>query len=292
MKGGVRSQLKRIQCKIEGPQSDDEKELKKVRSVSSGNRMSGPSSKSVSAFLTSMYLTGRMSAPELQQGCQSAASSSATCSELAKSGASGKYRGNVHRDVTSKLGKKSDMPELYYTHIPFWDPKTDAKCNKLCAFLLPYEIADHVISKSESSLDEWGLFGLNVHLQTTMRDWKQRVGLSESTLAVGCGIWGDSAAFNQDSIYALLFNMLSGPQAYTRHWICAWSKRVMCQCGCGGRCTIDAVFRVLAWAFCAWLAGEYPAIVGQYIELGRAGRASVQRCWACLGSFKQPDAIY
>ena len=42
--------------------------------------------------------------------------------------------------------------------------------------------------------------------------------------------------------------------------MCAFGKKVVCQCGCYGRCTFDAIFKVLQWDLGAMLCGERPAI--------------------------------
>ena len=56
----------------------------------------------------------------------------------------------------------------------------------------------------------------------------------------------------------LLFNVSSG--AFTeRHWIGVWSKCATCQCGCFGRCTFGAFWRLLNWVATVWLAKVYPA---------------------------------
>ena len=73
------------------------------------------------------------------------------------------------------------------------------------------------------------------------------------------GLWGDGAPYHtRDSLNVLIFNVLSGTHN-KRYFICGWSKRMTCQCGCGGRCTFDSVYKVCSWFMAAWKCGVYPA---------------------------------
>jgi len=73
----------------------------------------------IKQFLGGMFKTGRISGPELQEGCES--SGDKTLQNLAKAGAGGTIRKNVHRDCLSKLTKTSNNPDPYSTKIPLWD---------------------------------------------------------------------------------------------------------------------------------------------------------------------------
>ena len=45
-----------------------------------------------------------------------------------------------------------------------------------------------------------------------------------------------------------------------RHLITVMSKLLLCKCGCGGRCTIEAILRVIAWSFSCWRRGVWPEV--------------------------------
>ena len=88
------------------PNSDAEDEGKtKPRSHATCGRKRA---RTIGEFLASMYLAGRMSAPELQEGAAAAnsanagSSSDALVADLASAGASGVHRGNAHTYVVSK----------------------------------------------------------------------------------------------------------------------------------------------------------------------------------------------
>ena len=90
----------------------------KLKTFATGGRKR---SRSVGEFLTGMLLIGRVSGHGIQEGAI-AASSNSTCSnpllrDLAKSGSSGKYKGNIHRDTINKLGKRYPKPDIYQSKV-------------------------------------------------------------------------------------------------------------------------------------------------------------------------------
>ena len=72
------------------------------------------------------------------------------------------------------------------------------------------------------------------------------------------GIWADSATYHtRDSLFLVLFNVISGIH-HLRYWLCAFSKRTMCRCGCKGICTWNDIWRTVSWMFGVSQAGRYP----------------------------------
>ena len=242
------------------PEHNDEydNDGKSMRSYATGGRKKH--SRTIGDFLKSMYVVGRVSAPEFQEGAeaQNNSGNDPLCAEVAKSGNKGKHRGNMSRDVISKLEKRIDKSQLYSTNICFWDAAAQCKIYDWCYFMLPHETIDHEINKT--TLDEWVGFPNNSFLERTFSDWKQRMNISAASNTVAVGLWGDSARYNtRDSLFMLLFNVLSGV-IRTRFWICSFSKDMLCQCGCKGRCTIDSILAVLVWSFNVLLCGQYPTV--------------------------------
>ena len=167
LKGGVRQQLA-AGAPPPPPSTDDLPQAGSVRSHStSGQKRTA----SLAGFMTSMYPAGRFSAPDLQEGCTAASASGSQdglVRDLAGSGASGAHRGNMHRDVVSKLGKRCNMPPIYETDIIFWDSDRQCQVKRPMHFLLPHEVIDDQVGKS--SLDEWVGFESNPQLQRTLED--------------------------------------------------------------------------------------------------------------------------
>ena len=171
--------------------------------------------------------------------------------ELAKAGNAGSQRGNCHRDVVSKLGARAkDAPQCYAAKVKFWNKKEGCSFWDTMYFMLPHEIIDHAIKKS-GDLSQWVGFGHNANLAKRFETWCRDNGsgdVSPSTL-IGCGIWGDGAAFHtRNNLFVLLVNVVSGVHK-RRFWICAFSKDMLCACGCKGRCTFDSIWQIVAWSF-------------------------------------------
>lgn len=261
--GGIRQQLRRDREVAEG--ANDDEELAEPPPVKlKTHRAGGRNTENISigSFLKEMYLIGRISAPEFQEGSAASVNSQADdpiTKKVSRTGASGAHRGNAHRDIMVHLGKQSDRPEVYETDICFWDSNTESQVWLPCDFLLPHEVMDYEIGKGR--LEDWSRLRNNPHLQSTFDEWCAGVGLNSSDPDVlAFGLWGDSAVISaKESLFVLLFNCLSGI-CNRRFWVCAFGKKVVCQCGCYGRHTFDSIFKVLQWSFAAMLSGLKPSI--------------------------------
>ena len=100
-----------------------------------------------------MFLTGRVSGPELQEGCVTAEVSGCvdqSAESLAQAGNKGKHRGNIHRDIISKMSKESTCSQLYSQQVPLWDNLADKQVMSDMYFNLPHENIDQLVSNSDS----------------------------------------------------------------------------------------------------------------------------------------------
>ena len=70
------------------------------------------------------------------------------------------------------------------------------------------------------------------------------------------GLYVDAAPYTKyDSFYVISWNPI---HSRTRHVITVVRKQQLCRCGCKGKCTINAVMRVIAWSMLALRAGKHP----------------------------------
>ena len=126
LRGGVKQQLldDRPHGVADGANSDGKGNT--MRSYATGGRKRA---KTAGQFLTSLYLIGRLSAPELQEGAASQPSassadpfvdSSGPLPDLAKCGNKGIYRKNMHQDIGNKLKRYATKPPVYATKITVW----------------------------------------------------------------------------------------------------------------------------------------------------------------------------
>ena len=67
--------------------------------------------------------------------------------DMANAGRGGELPGNLLRDMTRKLSKKTrqQWPGLYYFKCPVWDPKAQKKKNAWLCILLPHELIYHLL---------------------------------------------------------------------------------------------------------------------------------------------------
>ena len=277
--GGIRQQLRR--AREEAVAANDDVDIAepapaKVKTHRVGGR--SRETRSIGSFLKEMYLIGRISGPEFQEGSAASVHSEASdpiVKKVGKTGNSGAHRGNTHRDIMNTLSKTSDRPQVYETDICFWDARNASQVWQPCDFLLPHEILDYEIGKGR--LEDWSSIRNNIHLQSTFEKWCGDVGLNSSDPDVlALGMWGDSAVIgHSESLFVLLINCLSGI-VNKRFWVCAFGKKVVCQCGCHGRHTFDSIFKVLQWSFGQLLAGERPAIRDDGIPFSASKRVGDQ----------------
>ena len=185
----------------------EDERLEKARTYSTGGRVR---STSIGSFLNGMFLIGRLSAPELQEGSEAANANNngdALTAKLGKTAKRGKFRGNCSRDILGKLCRTvRHRPDLYSTQIPFWCNRTDTQKMMQCLFLLPHELIEWLATRYDPN----ELTGFtNAYMQQLFDDWLRSANIKED--AVACGLWGDAATYNtRDSIFMILMNVLSG----------------------------------------------------------------------------------
>ena len=261
LNGGIRQQLKREREVAVADVADLDEPPAKLKTHRYGGRDRRPG-QCIGDFLKGLYKIGRITSPEFQEGCEADSSrvgSDPLSQKIAKSGSSGRNKGVCHRDIMKTLGRQSDRPQVYDTDIDFWDSQTQSKVRQPCHFLLPSEILDYEARKS--GIENWVGIHDNACLQSTYETWCHSVGLTHSDPDIlALGMWGDSAVISpSESLFILLINCLSGI-CHQRFWVCAFGKKVVCQCGCYGRCTFDAIFKVLQWDLGVMKCGQRPAI--------------------------------
>lgn len=215
--------------------------------------------------------------------------------------------------------------------IPMWNQKQSRKVECDMSFLPIHELLEAVIPQGEE--DKWCAFGPDQQgFRLTLEDWGAKMGVGHYAMRsfVAIGSWGDSAVFTKrDSVNLLVFAVLGGG-CRRRFWVCGINKRRVCQCGCQGRCTFDAILRVIAWMFRALLAKRYPdvgplgerwaandwraAMAGKRLRFGgaciakcgdwswfksvlgmrgwRGDKTTGRMCWMCQASFHDDHSCF
>ena len=108
-------------------------------------------------------------------------------------------------------------------------------------------------------LQNWTALGQDQPELKAMREqWCSSMKVIDPLRVLMVGIWGDAAPYNhRDSLYLLLYNVLSG-SSKKRYWLTGFPKKVVCRCGCSGKCTFDVVWKILQWSFDHLRIGRLP----------------------------------
>ncbi len=206
---GVRQMLKRA-APLKFAEGGGDPSGSTARTYSTGGRKRATT---IGDDLTSLYLIGRMSAPELQEGAEAASASGSGARssgdvvvDLARAGARGAQQGNMHRDVVSKLGKRNSKTQLYSSDILLWDAAGQRPYWNAAHFMLPHAVLHDEVS-STGDVADWASFGDDAQRRTTFHAWDERVGLTDDHGDVAAlGLWGDAATFNtRDSLLIVPF---------------------------------------------------------------------------------------
>jgi hypothetical protein len=279
-------------------------------------------------FFRRAYHRGNLTSLALREGCQAAGSSAGDLCRLGR-GSLDKVRirrgkvkldsRNSSRAVRRVMVRGAVMMEPLPVRIPLWDLNGNRQVSSLVNFLPTHETLASVVDDPS----QWGsIDDGQASFHGELLDWGKRLAVDVLTnVWLLLALWGDSAPYNRrDSIFLLTYRVLSGVHR-KRFWIVAMSKRVLCNCGCFGRCTFDGIFDVVAWSFKCLMAGFWPRF-GPYGEpltgerakkagtpfkfraaciakcgdwswhkqiLGMRGWTGTFRCWMCQAIFNERD---
>ena len=147
--------------------------------------------------------------------------------------------------------------------IPVWDQKKGVRTERPMSSLAIHEMVDFVVGEGGESV-ACSLDGQQEGFKLKMNRWAARIGVDETNLKnyAALSLWDDSAPYSKargDSLFLWTFSFLSGSDK-RKYWVCAHTKRDLCQCGCLGRHTADGVITVISWMFRALLTRRYPSV--------------------------------
>ena len=193
----------------------------------------------ISDWMKAKYKRAKLSAPDLVEGARAEVGSnskaSIDCLTLARSSSSS----NSNRAVMRCLGKDNALPEPYVARVPMWDRKRACKTTGNMAFLPIHGVLDVIVPADK--IQEYSSFAPDqTKFEENLQRTCDRLNVARDGVAA-LAFWGDFAKYysrSRDSICLLEFRLLTGP-CRKRRWICSFSKRVACQCGCSNRCTFD-----------------------------------------------------
>ena len=166
---------------------------------------------------------------------------------------------NMYRDMMRKFRKRNKARanlEIYAQFVPSWDCIKCEPKEELVYFNVPHERYCHELEQAD---DVGSFLPVEGHpLVEVMTEWKENVNLDASEPAAALGLWGDTAVFADASVLLLLYNIVGVAVATERHWFCVIGKHQLCACGCHGRHTYQALFRVFAWSMRCLVTRVFP----------------------------------
>ena len=226
---------------------------------------------------------GQLTSAQVQLLSASAqASGSDGVSRIAAAGCSGKYGGNLFRDVKSAFGWPDGAPPIEYILVP---TKSNGRKTPW-PVLFPHRFFQEVFRKrpdtwssricpcEDACHEFWDSMKLSPFVQRhpflNPSTWRQTVPI---------GFHGDGGAFNRNnSLYPLHWNSLivSGPTIQTRFLFTIIQKSELCED------TIDELLRAFSWSVNVLLSGETPHLDWQRRPLTGGGSALAGGFRGCL----------
>ena len=119
--------------------------------------------------------------------------------------------------------------------------------------LLPHELLDVLVTPADvSSLAE-----LPASLEDRKRDLCNQLGLDHTTF-IALGLHGDGVPHQKrKTIEVFSWNFVAHPHGQ-RYLFAALEKDFCCDCGCGGRHSLEALMEIFAWSMRQLMAGRWP----------------------------------
>eukprot|EP00974_Lingulodinium_polyedra_P110590 10694071-Lingulodinium_polyedra.AAC.1 len=167
----------------------------------------------------------------------------------------GASTGNYQKHLDSVLGFADQKVKVYNMKVPCAPTGTLDRGTMTLPVRPPYELVDEEAASDPSLLLRLQEAKDAGHLPACYTSHPVVVSSEEPVLPYS--IFMDGLPYsNSDSVVGIwLVSMLTG----WRGFIGMIRKRVLCSCGCRGRCTFFEIMSWLRWAIAAMCAGIYPA---------------------------------
>ena len=155
--------------------------------------------------------------------------------------------GNAQRSLMRACLKHCDAPEFYEVLCSTRNPKTKTTGHMVeIPVLLPSELLANMVKKDPhlvKSLASQPLDTAGPLLNKYAREFRKNV-----TRMLAIGFFGDGApSQKRKTIECLSWNLLHKDNFWKRFLFACIDKEYVCDCGCSGRHTIDALLEVFQW---------------------------------------------
>ena len=266
LQGGGRSRSRsrsRSRCRGQGVAPKHAPGGSKAHALARGTQGQDSASLDLMAFrnhVAPLFLKNKCSGLEVQSLCQSAQASGAQgVDDMAKTGAGGKHPKNISRDMLRQLLRGTACPEVYWAQVPCQNPATGEKKELVwMPFLLPFEILVQFVQSGEARMEDFVAFEEGSGLAKRQQDFARKHQHIDPARLVALGLHGDGVPHTKnDTIEVFTWNLPTLPRA-ERYLFSLVEKSYLCACGCGGRCTFDAILKVKTWVMVALFMGKWP----------------------------------
>ena len=166
---------------------------------------------------------------------------------------------NASKSIMRALLKDCKAPDLYWGEVPCHDPKTqtDGHMTKL-PFILPHELLKNMLGKDAKLLGELASNPLLPGVEQFRDSFCEKFEVP-ATQCLGLGVFGDGVPHQKNkSVECVTWNILGQGANSKRYLFTCIPKNFTCKCGCSGRHTMEAIFKVLLYSFVAMSKNIFP----------------------------------
>ena len=204
-----------------------------------------------------LYLRNKLSAKDTSKLVRSAhGSGSSGLSDMKTIGK--KCPRNSQRDLMRKILKKIDMPPPYYADVPVKDRKNGIRKMVSFPFMLVHELLLRIILAFGMGFNDILQFPAGSGLHTMQNQWRKDHNIPTDAMVVPIGIHGDGVPLQRSmSMYCIAWNISSVAGSERNLFTCI-EKQDLCDCGCGGRCALDAILGIFTWDMMSLYTGMHP----------------------------------
>ena len=162
--------------------------------------------------------------------------------------------GHFSRHLQHALGVDLRTASHYHVDVPSYDKHSLSRSLRSTPMLLPHELFDHECSEAVGYSEALRLAAASNSLGPIYAEHPVVQHADKPVSPVG--VYLDSVPFlKRDSVLGLwVYNTI----LQTRHVVALLRHSQMCRCGCGGYCSMHAIFTAFAWSMAALAAGRWP----------------------------------
>ena len=175
--------------------------------------------------------------------------------DLAKCGASGKHKGNVHRDLKRKIMKECTFTGEYWAYVPILNKATQEVEEVPMPVLLPHEVLANFIENDQTLLETWAATSGQGAVFGQVYGWCAKMEVDQSKM-IPLGIHGDGVPFAakmRDSLECISWNILTDPAGLRILFTC-FPKSATAE-----RHTWDCLLEIFSWSMRHLLMGVWPS---------------------------------